>query len=70
MDRIKEEGGGREGGGFGWGEVEEWGENADNSNSITIKIKKKKERIKKEMIMCFFTYFVNFSVVHSLIFVC
>ena len=27
-----------EGGGFGWGGVEGWGENADNSNRITIKI--------------------------------
>ena len=32
MDKIKGEGGGRKGGGFGWGEVEEWGENADNCN--------------------------------------
>ena len=29
-----------EGGGFGWGGVEGWGENAYNCNSITIKIKK------------------------------
>ena len=27
-----------EGGGFGWGGVEGWGENADNCNGITIKI--------------------------------
>ena len=27
--------------GFGWGGVEGWGENADNCNWITIKIKKK-----------------------------
>ena len=30
----------REGGGFSWGGVEGWGENADNSNQITIKFKK------------------------------
>ena len=30
----------REGGGFGWGGVEGWGENADNCNLITIKILK------------------------------
>ena len=30
-----------EGGGFSGGGVEGWGENADNCNSITIKIKKK-----------------------------
>ena len=30
-----------EGGGFGWGGVEGWGEKADNCNWITIKIKKK-----------------------------
>ena len=29
-----------EGGGFGWGGVEGWGENADNCNWITIKVKK------------------------------
>ena len=28
------------GGGFGWGGVEGWGENAENCNRITIKIKK------------------------------
>ena len=28
MDKIKRE----EGGGFGWGGVEKWGENADNGN--------------------------------------
>ena len=27
-------------GGFGWGMVEEWGENADNCNRTTIKKKK------------------------------
>ena len=27
-----------EGGGFSWGGVEGWGENADNCNGITIKI--------------------------------
>ena len=32
-----------EGGGFSWGEVEGWGENADNCNRITMKTKKKKE---------------------------
>ena len=32
MDKIKGEVGGGEGGGFGWGGVEGWGENADNSN--------------------------------------
>ena len=32
MDKIKGEGGGREGGGFGWSGVEGWGENADNCN--------------------------------------
>ena len=31
-----------EGGGFGWGGVEGWGENADNYNCITIKILKNK----------------------------
>ena len=31
-----------EGGGFGWGGVEGWGEKAYNCNIITIKIKKKK----------------------------
>ena len=29
-----------EGGGFGWGGVEGWGENADNCNWMTIKILK------------------------------
>ena len=32
MDKTKGEGRGREGGGFGWGGVEGWGENADNCN--------------------------------------
>ena len=32
MDKIKGEGGGQEGGGFGWGGVGGWGENADNCN--------------------------------------
>ena len=32
MDKIRGEGGGRERGGFSWGGVEEWGENADNCN--------------------------------------
>ena len=27
----------REGGGFGWGQGERWGENADNCNRTTIK---------------------------------
>ena len=31
MDKTKGEGGSK-GGGFGWGGVERWGENADNSN--------------------------------------
>ena len=35
-----------EGGGFGWGGVEGWGENADNCNRITIKILKKEFRLK------------------------
>ena len=30
-----------EGGGFGWGGAEGWGENADNCNRVTIKIKNK-----------------------------
>ena len=30
-------------GGFGWGGVKGWGENADNCNWITIKIFKKKK---------------------------
>ena len=30
MDKTKGEGGSREGGGFGWGGVEGWEENADN----------------------------------------
>ena len=38
-----------EGGGFGWGGVEGWGEKADNCNSITIKILKKRSMtIKKK----------------------
>ena len=32
MHKIKGEGGGRGGSGFGWGGVEGWGENEDNSN--------------------------------------
>ena len=32
----------REGGGFGWGVVEGWGEKAYNCNRVTIKIKKEK----------------------------
>ena len=32
IETIKGEVGGREGGGFGWGWLEGWGENADNSN--------------------------------------
>ena len=32
MDKIKGEGGGGGGGVFGWGEVEEWRENADKCN--------------------------------------
>ena len=40
MDKIKGEGGGGDGGGFRWGGVEGWGENADNCNWITIKILK------------------------------
>ena len=40
MDKIKGDGGGGGGGGFGWGGVGGWGENADNSNQITIKFKK------------------------------
>ena len=31
-EKIKGEGGGVEGGGFGWGGVQGWGENADNCN--------------------------------------
>ena len=34
-----------EGGGFGWGGVEGWGEKAYNCNWITIKIKKKRMNI-------------------------
>ena len=34
-------GDGVEGGGFGWGGVEGWGEKADNCNSITRKVFKK-----------------------------
>ena len=30
LDKITGEGEAREGGGFGWGRVEGWGENADN----------------------------------------
>ena len=37
----------REGGGFGWGGGEEWGENADNCNGITIKWFKLKKRYEK-----------------------
>ena len=32
MDKIKGEGEVGEGGGFGWGRVEGWGEKADNCN--------------------------------------
>ena len=32
MDKTKEEGGGGERGGFGWGGVEGWGEKAYNCN--------------------------------------
>ena len=32
MDKAKGEGEAREGGGFGWGGGEWWGENADNCN--------------------------------------
>ena len=32
MDKTKGEVEAGEGGGFGWGGVEEWGENADNCN--------------------------------------
>ena len=32
MDKTKGEVEAREGGGFGWGGVERWGENADNCN--------------------------------------
>ena len=32
MDEIKGEGGGGEGGEFGWDRVQGWGENADNCN--------------------------------------
>ena len=42
MDKIK-----GEGGGFGWGGVEGWGENADNCNWATVKkclIKKRHNR--------------------------
>ena len=37
MDKTKGESGSREGGGFGGGGVERWGENADNCNRTTIK---------------------------------
>ena len=37
----------REGGGFGWGGVEGWGEKAHNCNWITIKIYLKKKKKKK-----------------------
>ena len=47
MDKTK----GKGGGGFGWGGVEGWGENADNCNWITIKNLKKD--LKKQ--------FVNFD---------
>ena len=40
MDKIKGEGRGGDGWGFGWRGVEGWGENADNCNQITIKIYK------------------------------
>ena len=40
MGKIKGEGGGGGGRWFFWGGVEGWGEKADNSNSIIIKIKK------------------------------
>ena len=42
MDKTKGEGGGQGGGGFVWGGVKGWGENADNCNWTTIL--KKKER--------------------------
>ena len=32
IDKTKGEGGSRVGGGFGWGGVEGWGENADKCN--------------------------------------
>ena len=41
MAKIKGQGGGVGGRGFGWGGVEGWGDKADNSNCITIKIKTK-----------------------------
>ena len=41
MDKIKGEVEAGEGGGFGWGRVEGWGEKADNCNWTTIKILKK-----------------------------
>ena len=34
-----------EGGWFGWGRVEGWGENADNCNGITRKEKKRKKKV-------------------------
>ena len=40
-----------EGGGFGWGGVERWGENADDCNWVTIKIKKKKLNREKCMFL-------------------
>ena len=36
-EKIKGEGGSKEGGGFGWGGREWWGGNADNCNWTTIK---------------------------------
>ena len=45
MDKIKGEGCG--GGGFGWGGVDGWVEKAYNCNWITIKIKLKKRKEKK-----------------------
>ena len=41
MGKIKGEGGSGGGRWFGCGGVEGWGENEDNCNSITIKIKEK-----------------------------
>ena len=35
----------REGGGFGWGGVEKWGENADNFNWTAIKKRKRKKKV-------------------------
>ena len=46
MDKIKGEGGGRMGCGFGRCGVKGWGENADNCNRITIKILKRQKKRK------------------------